>query len=186
MEAVVRVYVRSLDQEYFNKLVERVKNIARGAALMTGAEVDFQLHGPTYEAGVPNLTLVKLFHKNLLELGVEVEEPCDSARRILSGERSYSTDYGNIERVIPGGTIYIPIGPKGEAVLHTAKAVEMTKSEEAHKALIIGTKAMVLTAIDFITRPELAEEPKKELETYKLNGYRHPYPTGKYPSYLSS
>jgi len=185
VKAVVRIYCRSLDMKYFMELVEKTKNVARGAALMVGAEVEFKLHGPTYEPEIPNLTLTKLAHRNLLELGVEVEEPRKSAEMILNGTRPYSTDLGNVSRVIPAHTTYIKIGPKGEVVLHTAKAVEATKSKAGHEGMIIGTKALALTALELIMNPKLVEETKREFEGYKSENYKHPHPTGSYPDYLA-
>jgi amidohydrolase len=185
VRAVVRIYCRSLDMDYFTQLVEKAKNVARGAALMVGAEVEFKLHGPTYEPETPDLTLTKLAHKNLLELGVEVEEPRESAKSILDGTRAYSTDFGNVSRVVPSQTTYIKIGPKGETVLHTVKAVEATKSQTAHEGMLVGMKTMALTALDIIMNPELAKQAKQELEEYKSKNHRHPYPTGDYPGYLA-
>ena len=53
--------------------------------------------------------MTKLAHKNLFELGVEVEEPRHSAQLILNGTRTYSTDFGNISQIIPAHTTYIKI-----------------------------------------------------------------------------
>ncbi len=185
VRAVVRMYCRSLDMDYFTQLVEKAKNVARGAALMVGAEVEFKPHGPTYEPETPVLTLTKLAHKNLLKLGVEVEEPRESAKSILEGTRSYSTDFGNVSRVVPSQTTYIKIGPKGETVLHTAKAVDATKSQMGHEGMIIGMKTMALTGLDIIMDPELAKQARRELEEYTSKNHGHPYPTGNYPDYLA-
>jgi amidohydrolase len=185
VKAVVRVYCRSLDTGYFRELVEKAKNVARGAALMVGAEVEFKLHGPTYEPEIPNLTLTKLAHKNLLELGVEVEEPRQSAQLILSGTRAYSTDFGNVSQVIPTHTTYIKIGPRGEVVLHTTKAVEATRSKAGHEGMIIGAKTLAQTGFDLIADTRLVEEAKRELDSYRSQNYKHPYPTGSYPDYMA-
>ena len=50
-------------------LVERVKNIARGAALMTDTTMSFEVHKITADT-VPNATLQKVLHKNMEEAGL--------------------------------------------------------------------------------------------------------------------
>lgn len=176
LTAQVRTYCRSLDYDYLTELVEKVKETARGAAKMVGAKVEFKRHAPTYAASIPNMTLVRRYHENLLQLGVEVEEPSESARKILRGERAYSTDYGWVSREIPSGTIFISLGPPGTS-LHTKAAVEATRSRGADEAMLTGAKAMAMTGVDFLMKPELVEAAKEELEGYKASKYQHPYPT---------
>ncbi len=183
LNATVRLYIRSLDTTYLGELVEKVKEVARGAAQMTGATVEFKSHTPIYAASIPNLTLARQFQENLLKLGVEVEEPCEAVEKALSGQDAHSTDYGNVSREIPSGHMYISIGPSSFS-LHTAKAAEAAKSPEADKALIVGTKALVMTGLDFLTKPQLVKEAWDELKGYKASDYKHPFPTGKYPNYL--
>jgi amidohydrolase len=175
LEAEVRTYIRSLDYEYLTELVSKIRKVAEGAANMVGAGVELKKHAPTYAASIPNMTLVDRFYENLKNLGVRVEDPSESAKRILDGERVYSTDYGWVSREIPSGTIFISLGPS-ETTLHTREAVELTKSSRADEALLIGIKALTLTGIDFLTSRELFENARSELEGYKANNYRHPYP----------
>lgn len=183
LNATVRLYIRSLTSPYLNELVEKIKEVAQGAALMTGCKVEFKSHTPTYEASVPNLVLSRQFQENLQKLGVEVEEPKTSADKTLKGENTASTDYGNVSREIPSGTISISFGSAG-AVLHTERAVEAAKSSAADAAMLIGVKALVMSGIDFLARPELVEEAREELRRYKKSGYQHPYPSGNYPHYI--
>ena len=103
------------------------------------------------------------------------------ASKILSGERAHSTDYGWVSREIPSGTISISLGPPVLS-LHTIKSVEATKSPGADEALVTGAKALAMTGVDFLMRPELVKAARDELEGYKTNNYQHPYPTGKYPN----
>lgn len=184
VRAVARIYCRSLEMDYFRELVKKAKDVARGAAKMVGAKVEFKLHGPTYEVSIPNITLIRLAHKNMLKLGLKVENPRDTAEKILDGRRSYSTDFGNVSRVIPCQTSWIKIGPEGDTVLHTVNAVKLTKSETGHEGMIAGAKVLALTGLDLILNPALVGESKRELENYKTKNYKHPYPTGNYPNYI--
>lgn len=183
LNATVRLYVRSLDTEYLTELVKRVEDVANGAAAMTGAKVEIKKHTPTYAASIPNLTLARLYQGNLLELGVDVEEPFVSVQRFTSGENASSTDYGNVSRVIPSETINISLGP-ATISLHTKQATAATKTPEADKALMTGVKALAMTGIDFLLNSKLVREAQDELKSYKEKGYEHPYPMGNYPRYL--
>jgi len=183
LNATVRLYIRSLETEYLTELVKKVEDVARGAAEMTGATVEVKKHTPTYAASIPNLTLSRQFQENLLELGVDVEEPCVSVQRFTSGESASSTDYGNVSREVPSGTINISLGPPTIS-LHTKPATGATKSPGADKALLIGVKTLAMTGIDFLLNPKLVKEAQNELKSYKENGFKHPYPTEKYPRYL--
>lgn len=183
LNATVRLYIRSLDTEYLTELVKKVEDVANGAAEMTGAKAEVKKHTPTYAASIPNLTLSQQFQENLLDLGVDVEEPCSSVQRYTSGESASSTDYGNVSREVPSGTINISLG-LATTSLHTKPATAATKSPEADKALLTGVKALAMTGIDFLLNPRLVHEAQNELKSYKEKGYEHPYPTGKYPRYL--
>ncbi len=185
-EAEVKIYVRSRSLKEMEKWVRRIKNYARGAALATGNDVFFKKHAYTYSDNIPNLTLTRVFHKNLLELGVAVDEPCDLAKKSLAGSVFSSSDVGNVSRLVPTGTMRLGIGYGG---LHTIydlkKAIQSTVSKKAHQAVIVGARALALSVLDFFTHPELIKESKKELEGYRANGFKHPYPTGRYPRYIA-
>ncbi len=75
------------------ELVKKVEDVAKGAAAMTGAAVEIRKHTPTYAASIPNSTLARTHQRNLLDLGVDVEETLVSAQRFRSGESASSTDY---------------------------------------------------------------------------------------------
>ena len=83
----------------------------------------------------------------------------------------------DLQAMYPGYTVQFA-GDSGNP-----KAAEAAKSPEADKALVVGAKALTMTGLDFLTRPELITEAWGELRGYKANDYRHPYPTDKYPNY---
>jgi hypothetical protein len=86
-----------------------------------------------------------------------------------------SSDYANVQNVVPGTTItaYIGMGFGG----HTKEVAEATRSKEGHEALIAACKVLAMTAIDLFTDPELLEKIKKEFA--EIEKFPYPQPTEK-------
>ncbi|WP_337101048.1 M20 family metallopeptidase [Paenibacillus sp. YIM B09110] len=70
-EAEVVYLIRAPKSEQVSELFERVKNIAKGAALMTETSTEFIVEGATSNL-IPNVTLEKAMHGHLSALGVPV------------------------------------------------------------------------------------------------------------------
>ncbi|WP_054940533.1 M20 family metallopeptidase [Paenibacillus ihuae] len=68
-EAEVVYLIRAPKSKQVTELFERIKNIAQGAALMTGTQVEHVVEGATSNL-IPNATLEKRMHQNLLDLGL--------------------------------------------------------------------------------------------------------------------
>ena len=61
--------VRAEDDKYLDELEERVISCFAGAAAATGAELKYQWDEVRYAAMKNNLTLARLFQKNMAALG---------------------------------------------------------------------------------------------------------------------
>ena len=85
-----------------------------------------------------------------------------------------SSDYANVQNIVPGATIsaYIGTGFGG----HTKEFADATMSEEGHEALIAISIVLAMTAIDIFTDPELLEKIKKEFA--EVEKFHYPQPTG--------
>lgn len=152
-KAVAQFYIRANDRQYLNEVVEKVKNIAKGAALMTGAEVHISNYELSYNNMVTNQTLSQLFTKNLLSTGV---------KEIKKSKDSYgSIDMGNVSQVVPAIHPYIGLD-NPELVGHTKEFADTTITDNSHKILSSGALALALTGYDLITNPEVFEKVKNE------------------------
>ena len=81
------------------ELVEKVKNIAQGAALMTGATLEMERFELPYDDLRTHENLSEAFNENLRILGIEdIEENEDFG----------SSDIGNVSHIVP--TIHPNIG----------------------------------------------------------------------------
>ncbi|WP_077622262.1 M20 family metallopeptidase [Sediminibacillus massiliensis] len=153
--AVAQFYVRAKDRGYLNQVVQKVKNIARGAADMTGAEVKISNYELSYDDMVTNKTLSKLFTDNLLAAGIQ---------KIHKAKDSYgSIDMGNVSKVVPAIHPYIGLDSPG-LVAHTKEFADTTITDNSHTVLSKGVLALATTGYDLITNKQLLEMMKKEFE----------------------
>ena len=144
-------YVRALDDDACDELLEKVRNCARAAALATGAEVKMDMQG-AYRSLRTNLPLAKTFEKNLRALGWTFED-VDPAAHIGS------TDMGDVSHITATIHPYMSIGPS-DMVGHSTEFADAAASERGHRAMVDAAKALAATAADILLRPPLSESVK--------------------------
>lgn len=142
-EAVAQFYFRAETKETLETVLGKVRTIAQGAAMMTGAVLEMETYELAYDNLVTNEALSSAFNSNLKELGItSIKDP------VKSGS---SSDIGNVSHRVP--TIHPYIGIKDCACTsHTREMAAATKTEFAHERLCIGCIALAQTGYDIITR----------------------------------
>uniref|UniRef100_UPI0030FA0E12 M20 family metallopeptidase n=2 Tax=Niallia sp. FSL M8-0099 TaxID=2954519 RepID=UPI0030FA0E12 len=153
--AVAQFYVRAGKREEVNKLVEKVKQCAEGAALQTGATVKSSFYEFSYDDMITNQTLSDLFTKQLVDLGVEPSEIQEQR------DGSGSLDMGNVSQVVPSIHPYVKICNEAYAC-HTHEFREAAMSDQGRDAMILGAKSMALTGLEILTNKELLAKIKAE------------------------
>jgi amidohydrolase len=148
-------YVRAVDDDYCDVLLEKVKNCARGAAVATGARVEMEMQG-VYRSLLPNEPLAEAFRSNLQALGWTFDD-VDPAKGIGS------TDMGNVSHIAPSLHPYLSIG-RNDLVGHSTEFTEASISEKGLEAMIAAAKAMAATAVDVLLEPGLYEAIKADFE----------------------
>jgi amidohydrolase len=162
--AKLKISVKALDTNYLTDVVDRIKRCARGIANAIGVKVEIH-QNPFFEESIPNLTLIQAVKNNFEILGIECEDPLETARH----RSFYSTDFGNVSRKLPAVSFGISIGRN--LTLHTPEFAKAAISDEGNHALLIATKVMAMTAIDFLTNPEMVRKAKEEFERYKSSNF---------------
>ena len=144
-EAVADFYFRASTKERVTEVVEKVKKIAEGAALMTGATLEMERYELPYDDLKTNETLSEIFNSNLRELGItDIKEA-----KTTGG----SSDIGNVSHVAP--TIHPYIGVTDcPMVGHSVEMADSTITSKAHDRLLIAALAMAYTGYDVITKNE--------------------------------
>jgi amidohydrolase len=147
-------YVRAATQPRVEQILERVQNCARGAALATGATVEFPPLKRSLMASRFNSPIKECFGDNLAAQGFDVD-------RGVREPEGASNDFSNVSQIIPSSEVTVPIGPLGLHA-HTREFVEAAATDTAWDALIRGAKAEAGTAIALLTDPELFERVRAE------------------------
>ena len=144
-EAIADFYFRASTKERGTEVVEKVKKIAEGAALMTGATLEMERYELPYDDLNTNETLSEMFNSNLRELGItDIKEAKSTGG---------SSDIGNVSYVAP--TIHPYIGITDcPMVGHSVEMANATTTSKAHDRLLIAALAMAYTGHDVIVRNE--------------------------------
>ena len=126
-----------------------VKGIAQG----TGCGYSIRAVDEPYDDLLTNRTMAGLFAEHLREAGVTV----------VSGPRPNkgSLDMGNVSRVVPSVHPFVAICDSSIAS-HTREFADASVSAAGERALMIAVRALALTGLDLLTRPELLGEVKSE------------------------
>ena len=158
--AVCEFGVRSSDEKYLVTMVDKVERCAQGAALATGAQLAVTKH-KLYSSMKPNIPLVRVLYQNYVDQGVAV----DDWQETQAGIPMASTDFGDVSQRCPATGSYIGIGPE-DTPGHSKQMADCTITSGGLDALIIGTKALAMTTVELLAKPELLREAKEYFNTH--------------------
>jgi amidohydrolase len=153
--------LRARRRAYQRQLVAMLKDVAEGAALLTGARLEWN-ERRGYDNMVPNPTIARLCGENMQSLGLNVVEPSPV-------ERMGSTDMGDISQVIPAIHAYFAIAPD-EVSGHSIEMAEAACSGAGDRAIVDAAKSLAMTAVDLLAEPEFLEQAREEHRTMAAEG----------------
>jgi amidohydrolase len=159
--AAATFMVRAENDSYLEVLKEKVLGCFTGAAMATGAELKYRW-GEHYAPMTSNLTMARLFQKNMRSLGHRI--PMGDA-----GRWGGSTDVGNVSRLVPTIQPLVPVGPDN-IMIHTPEFTEVSGRDDALRRMLDAARAMAMTAIDLLSHPEALEKVRKEFLKNKTQG----------------
>ena len=140
-EATAQFYFRADKKETLDDLLVKVKKIAEGAALMTGATLEMERFELANDNLVTNENLSEAFTENLKALGIT---------DIQESRQCGSSDIGNVSHKIP--TIHPFIGITNcPLTSHTVEMADATTTKLGHERLLIGALALAYTGYDVLT-----------------------------------
>jgi amidohydrolase len=149
-------YLRAPRTDYCRELQRRFEAAAEGAATATGCTVTVTPDPIVHEPLKPNFAMAALFAANLARIDFP-EDPDD-------GQAGYgSTDCGNLSQALPTIHPYIRICPDGVPG-HSREMAEWSRSRLARTGLVAAAKALAMTALDLVARPEELAKAKEEFE----------------------
>ena len=155
--ATLVMYVRAPRGRDVDYLYGRVLDCARAAAMTTGATWDIAQRGKRYLRVVNNPVMVEFMEANYRGLGLDAKPPLPHPRA--------STDMGNISQVVPSVHGYIKIGdPEVIGNTHSPEFAPQTITDDAHQAILNAAKAMAMTVVDLLSKPDCLAEAKHQFE----------------------
>lgn len=152
--SAAKFIIRAPDYAYLEELQGKVLNCFKGASLASGARLEYRWGDKVYAPIKNNVALAKLFSDNLELMGRRLDV---FDLQIPFG----SSDMGNVSQVVPSIHPMVAIvSPK--VSLHSAEFASAAASEAGHQGLLDAAKAMAMTMVDVIGRPEVLEKIKQE------------------------
>ena len=160
--AAANFMLRSKDGRYLSdEVVGKVRQVAEGAASMTGARLEVEEFYPFYENVQPNVTLAQAVSANAQALGFKLDEPVPG--RPGSGA---STDFGNVSKAMPGFELRYSVS-ESPVPSHTTQMQETAVTGLALSNALLVAKALSLTATDLLRDASLVEAAKAEFADRK-------------------
>lgn len=166
-------------KENFDKLV----NIGKGAALMTGTTMEMEPFGAAWPT-LANKAIAEAVQKNIEMVGMPkwTDEEVKFAKALQKSmgkkeaglatqvsplragtQNTSSNDIGDITWNVPTGTVRFPAMAVGVQAHHWTAGITPTMSI-AHKGAVVGAKVMAASVLDLLMSPELRAAAKKQFE----------------------
>ncbi|MXP11003.1 amidohydrolase [Altererythrobacter halimionae] len=191
--AEVFYYVRHSDADEVRALWSRLEDVARGAALGTGTEVEWEIiHGNN--PLLVNETLAKAMDAKLRQVGgveytpeerawaATIQEsfgdaapPLETADEIQPYEKSLgygSTDVGDVSWATPTVGLRTATWVPGTSA-HSWQAVAASGSSIGVKGAQVAAKTLALMAAELFTDPELRAAARAEFDAARGEGYEY-------------
>lgn len=189
-EASVWIWIRDSKRSGVAAVEARMKEVAKGAAMMTGTEVDFFMENGLYELLV-NETGAKTLHQNMQLVGPIKYTPeeirfadeimrayGDSARGIDGSIKPMeitrpdpdggSTDVGDISYIVPEITLNAVTAPY-KAPWHSWVVVACGGMSIGHKGMLFAAKSLGNTMVDLFEDEQLRKDIRAEFLKRKGN-----------------
>ncbi len=146
-------YARAARREDLDRVVRRLEDVARGAALMTGARVEITQP----EQPMDDLVLLPSL-QGLLDDLLRRESLVTITREEADARSVGSTDVGNVSHVCP--TIFVEVGLPGFDG-HTCEALELA-DERAYPLLHKTVRVLTAAAMEVLQKDDLRQKLWKE------------------------
>ena len=159
-KAVCSFGVRSSDEEYLEEMVDRVARCAEGAAHAMGVEVEVTRR-KLYSSKKINVPLVRTLWGNYEALGAPVRD----WRESITAMPMASTDFGDVSQVAPVAGSNIASAPEGTPG-HSIQLAEATMTKQGLDAMVLGAKALGMTLVELLAKPEILREAKEYFDSH--------------------
>ena len=151
-----KFYIRSNKEAWEEKLIERFKDIVKGAALMTGTEYKMTMYSLPYMSRKPNGPMNDMYFELAEELGMNPQVVNELGRG--------SSDFGNFSHVCPGIHAYFGISDH-KIPGHSLEMAEAAHSDFGFDMAMKAASAMAAIALRFLTDAEFRQIVREDFDT---------------------
>lgn len=170
-------YIRAKNRTVVDNTFDRICDIARGAALMTGTTVEIQLETGCWDI-LPNYPLYELLHCCMEEIPLPgwSEENREFARTAMGGSALLhegikplsetsgaipgSSDISDVSWIVPTAQIGVAAVPMN-AACHTWQFTACAGSSMGQQSMIYAAKVLAMAGIRLLAEPELIQKAKE-------------------------
>ena len=154
-KAVCQYYIRAQERKYLEEVTEKVINCAKGASLMTGANLSYRNFENPFDNIVNVKSLQELTKRNLQDVGVmDFLEGTDGP--------TGSTDVGNVSQVCPTMYTELKLDVNPMVYVHDKAFLKYLDTDKAYDILHKATKSMVTSSLEIYLDKELLNNIKDE------------------------
>ncbi len=209
--AEVLYLIRGVNNKVAKELYDRVNDIAKGAALMTGTKESHQfikscsntiVNTPMMQLLQEKMEAIPLPQPNAEQVeyareiakkltnshSADAENPLNTTLQPLDQEKQGfgSTDVGDVSWVCPTAQILTACVAKGTPA-HSWQWTTQCKTELAHEMTVYAAKVLASAAAELMINPELLQRAKEDhARRIGPEGYISPIPEGAKPIALDS
>ncbi|KAK7108868.1 xaa-Arg dipeptidase-like [Littorina saxatilis] len=149
-------YIRAPTDTELAVLKEKVIGCMEGAATATGCKVSYEFDPKPYSSLVSSDVMAALYVDNGREVGIRPERDPERVRKAGG-----STDMGNVSHLVPSIHPNFYIGTTASP--HSRDFAQQTKTEEAENYSLAVAKALAMTGIDLLLKPQLVQQARHSL-----------------------
>lgn len=150
--------IRSFEMKFKKQILKEFLEACEYAAKMTGTTCRYAEEGYTYEDIRNNPVMEAVLAEQFTALGETV-----MPRRKELGIGC--TDVGNLTHVFPALQSYVQVVPLLRG--HTRAFEDACRSEDGHRAILVGAKALAMTAVEMFSDEKLMERIRTAFQEMK-------------------
>ena len=173
-------YVRARNRMVVDDTFQRICDVARGAALMTGTTVEIQLETGCWDV-LPNRPLHELLHNCMKAIPLPgwSESDREFARTAMGGDAPLhegikplsetcgaipgSTDLSDVSWIVPTAQIGVAAAPMN-AACHTWQFTACAGNSMGQQSMVYAAKVLALAGVRLLTEPELIRTVKETFD----------------------
>ncbi len=165
--AVGHFTLRAPDAGARDRLRAAFERTVDGIARASGCGHAVRATDEAYDEMVTNRTLAGLFRRHLAASGIE---PLEGSR-----PNKGSLDMGNVSKAVPALHPFVAICDR-DIASHTSAFARATVAPRGEQAILVAARALALTGLDLLQRPDLARRAMDEHQAGARGGATHPGP----------